>query len=189
MYYVLQVSPGEEIKTEELIAAILPGSLYGECFHLTRLMRKKFRGRWVDMCEKLLPGYVFITTESAEKLFLELKRVPMLTNIVGRDGWSFPEMTACDMQWLEEIKKCGTQKILQNDKTENINGSWYEVGLSQISIDAGNEIRIISGPLKGIEGFVKMVNLHKRMAEVEIPFMNRKTVIYLGVEWLEKKMV
>lgn len=187
MYYVLQVSPGEEVKTEMHIAAILPESLYGECFHLTRRMKKKFHGRWMDVREKLLPGYVFITTESAGELFLELKRVPMLTSMVGRDGWNFPEMSSCDMEWLEKLRECGTREISGNDKTEHGSGTWYEVGLSQISIDEGNKIQIVSGPLKGIEGLVRKIHLHKRIAEVEIEFMRRKTVIYLGIEMLKKE--
>ena len=65
--------------------------------------------------------------------------------------------------------------------------AWQEVSISKVRIDEGNEIRIISGPLKHMGGMIKKINLHKRMAEVEIEFMNRRTVIYLGIELLEKK--
>lgn len=183
MYYVLQVAPEEEDKTEALIMAILPKELYGECFHLTRHMRKKFHGKWMDMREKLLPGYVFITAEKVEKLFLELKRVPIFTNIVGRDGWNFSEMSAYEVEWLEKIRECS----LKNSEINREKLSWYEVGMSQVDINQGNKIEVVSGPLKGIEGMVKKINLHKRIAEVEIPFMRKKTIIYLGIEFLKKK--
>ena len=189
MYYVLQVAPGKEDKTEALMMVILPEALYGECFHLTRHMRKKFRGKWVDMQEKLLPGYVFITTENVEELFLELKNVPRLTNILGRDGWSFAEMADCDAEWLEKIRECAIQDMVNGNKADDKSVSWYEIGVSQVSVDEGNQIRIVSGPLKGIEGMVKKIHLHKRMAEVEISFMKRKTVIYLGIELLEKQLI
>ena len=189
MYYVLQVEPGNEDKTEILIMTILPSDLYGECFHLTKHMRKKFHGRWVDMQEKLLPGYVFITTENVEGLFLELKKVPILTNIVGRDGWNFTEMADDDVKWLEKIKEYTIHNILDQDKTDNMNVPWYEVGLSQVSVDEGNQIKIVSGPLKGIDGMVKKLHLHKRMAEVEIWLMKKKIVIYLGIELLEKEFI
>lgn len=187
MYYVLQVAPGEEDKTEALIRVILPDKLCGECFHLTRHMRKKFHGEWVDVREKLLPGYVFITAEDAEELFLELKKVPVFTNIVGRDGWSFAEMAEGDVEWLEKIRECGIQDTLDRDKTDNKSVIWNEVGLSQVNMDEENHIRIVSGPLKGIEGMVKKICLHKRIAEVEIPFMKRNTIICLGIELLEKR--
>ena len=187
MYYVLQVTPGEEEKTEALIMAILPGDLYGECFYLTKHMRKKFHKRWVNTQEKLLPGYVFIATENVEEVFLELKKVPMLTNILGRDGGSFSELSMCDAKWVEKIKKVGVRKTIKNKETGNIYGSWYEVGLSQICVNKNNQIKIVSGPLKGIEGIVKKINLHKRIAEVELEFMKRRTVIYLGIGMLEKE--
>ena len=194
MYYVLQVMPGKEEKAEAYISVILPDTLYGECFHLTRHMRKKFHGKWMDVREKLLPGYVFIDTENVKKLFLELKKVPMLTNIVGRDGWSFARMQDSDIEWLEKIREFGvctvSQECRKNSKEKKSVSSagrpWYEVGLSQVSVDEGEQIQIVSGPLKGIEGMVKKVHLHRRMAEVEIPFMKRKTVIYLGIELVEK---
>lgn len=189
MYYVLQVAPGEEDKTEELMKVILPGEIYGECFHLIRRMKKKFHGKWVDMREKLLPGYVFITTEDAEGLFLELKKVPMVTNILGRNEWSFAEMDACDVEWLEKIRACGTNNIYERNRRDKVRVPWYEVKLSQVNIDEENQIKIISGPLKGLKGMVRKIHLHKRIAEVEISFMKRNTVIYLGVELLEKEFI
>lgn len=187
MYYVLQVAPGEEDKTEDLIMVILPEGVYGECFHLTRHMRKKFHGKWVDVHEKLLPGYVFITAEDAEELFLELKKVPVLTNIVGRDRWNFAEMADCDVEWLEKIREYGMRNGQENDKVVSKKGRWYTVGLSQVSVGDNNQVKIVSGPLKGLDGMVKKIYLHKRMAEIEISFMKRKTIICLGIELLEKR--
>lgn len=195
MYYVLQVAPGEEDKTERHIMVIIPDDLYKQCFHPTRHMRKKFHGKWVDTHEKLLPGYVFITTENAKELFLELKKVPMLTKLVGRDEEYFVKLPEQDVEWLEKFMSCGGQKDSRNASAKTGAGSGemaadsqkYEVGLSQISIDEGNEIRIVSGPLKNMEGMIRKIHLHRRVAEVEVPFMNRRTVIYLGIELLERK--
>jgi len=90
-----------------------------------------------------------------------------------------------DAKWLEKIKNVGVRNTIKNKGTGNINKSWYEVGLSQVHVYEGNEIKIVSGPLKGIEGTVRKINLHKRIAEVEIQFIKRKIVIYLGIEMLE----
>lgn len=179
MYYVLQVAPREEEKTEKHIMAILPDSSYGQCFHLTRLMRKKFHGKWADVHQKLLPGYVFITTEDAAALFLELKKVPLLTKLVGRDMEYFIRLKEREEQWLDIL-------FQQSHQTGAQHGG-REVGLSKIDISEGNEIRIISGPLSDMEGMIKKINLHKMMAEVEVPFMNSSTVIHLGIEMVEKK--
>lgn len=179
MYYVLQVAPREEEKTEKHIMAILPDGLYGQCFHLTRLMRKKFHGRWTDVHEKLLPGYVFVTTEDAAALFMQLKKVPLLTKLVGRDMEYFIRLSEQEEKWLDIL-------FGQSRDTGSPDGK-REVGLSRIDISEGNEIRIISGPLTDMEGMIKKINLHKMMAEVEVPFMNSSTVIHLGIEMVERK--
>lgn len=62
-----------------------------------------------------------------------------------------------------------------------------EVPVSQISVSENDAVTILSGPLKNVEGQIKKINLHGRIAEVEVDFMNRKTVIHLGIEMVGKK--
>ena len=180
-YYVLQVAPKEEEKTEAHIRTIIPASLYDQCFHPTRLMRKKFHGKWVDVHEKFLPGYVFITTEDAQELYLQLRKIPLLTKVLGRDLEYFVRLREKEEQWLDLLlRQDGSGDAPEkNDKNE--------IGLSQIDVQEGNVIRIVSGPLADMEGMVRKINLHKMIAEVEVPFMNGSTVIHLGVEMVKKK--
>ena len=132
---------------------------------------------------------------NAKELFLELKKVPMLTKLVGRDEEYFVKLPERDVEWLVKFMGCDGQKDSRDAVGKTGMGSAemiadsqkYEVGLSQISIDEGNEIRIVSGPLKNMEGMIRKIHLHRRMAEVEVPFMNQRTVIYLGIELLERK--
>ena len=60
MYYVIQVASGMEDRVEEQIGIIVEKGLYDECFHPIRRVKKKIRGEWKELREKLLPGYVFI---------------------------------------------------------------------------------------------------------------------------------
>lgn len=179
-YYVLQVTPREEEKIELHIRRMLPEGLYDRCFHPTRLIRKKFQGKWVDVREKLLPGYVFLTAEDANELYLQLKKIPLFTKLLGKDQECFVRLSEQEEAWLEQLFK---QSAAGNDSES---GEKNEVGLSRIEIREGNEIRVVSGPLKGMEGMVKKINLHKMIAEVEVPFMSGRTVIHLGVEMVEK---
>ena len=181
-YYVLQVAPREEEKTELHIRRLLPDDRYGQCFHPTRLIRKKFQGRWTDVCEKLLPGYVFITTEDVEELYLQLKKIPLLTKLLGKDMEYFVKLSEKEEKWLDTL--LGQNREAAAGKA---GGEKHTVGLSQIDIQEGNKIRIVSGPLVDMEGMVKRINLHKMIAEVEVPFMNGSTVIHLGIEMVERK--
>lgn len=173
-YYVLQVAPREEEKAEAHIRKMVSSGLYDRCFHPMRLIRKKIHGRWIDVHEKLIPGYIFVTAENAEILFVELKKIPLLTKLLGGDLEHFTRLSEQEKRWLNLLMFHGG-----DDNSE--------IGLSQIDVREGNEIRIISGPLMNMEGMVKRINLHKMIAEVEVPFMNDSTVIHLGIEMVETK--
>lgn len=171
MYYVIQVAPGTEQKTEALIKERVETGLYNRCFHPLRHVRKKFRGEWRDLHEKLMPGYVFITSDTIADLYPELRRVPALTKLLGRnEGEIFVPLAAGEAEWLEKITAGGT-----------------EAGLSQVAVAEGDKVMILSGPLMDMEGRVRKINLHKRIAEVEVHFMNRETVIHLGIELVGKE--
>ena len=176
MYYVIQVAPGKEVDTELYITKRVEPELYSSCFHPVRQVRKKFHGEWKDKYEKLLPGYVFINSKNAEELYLALKSIPMLTKFLG---WNLEYITALnehETEWLEAIVSVGEDGMITG-----------EVSLSQIEVDQNDKIKILSGPLQNMEGMVMRINLHKRIAEVEVEFMGRKTVIHLGIEMIEKK--
>lgn len=176
MYYVIQVAPGKEEDVETYITERVPAELYSSCFHPVRHVRKKFRGKWRDRHEKLLPGYVFINSGSAEELYLTLKRIPMMTKLLGWDKGFITALNERETMWLE--------KIVAADRDGVVSG---EVSLSKIEVDENDKVKILSGPLQDMAGMVKRINLHKRIAEVEVEFMGRKTVIHLGVEMVEKK--
>ena len=176
MYYVIQVEPGKEKETEIYITKSISSELYASCFHPVRHVKKKFHGEWKDKREKLLPGYVFISSEDAEEMYFALKRIPMLTKLLGRDIGFFTALTGQEAEWLEALVSVGQDGTIIG-----------EVPLSQIEVNENDEVRILSGPLRDMEGRVKRINLHKRFAEVEVEFMGRMIILHLGIEMIEKK--
>lgn len=176
MYYVLQVAPGKETDTEAYITKRIAEELYSSCFHPVRCIRKKFHGEWMDRHEKLLPGYVFMNSQNAEELYLALKNIPMLTKFLGWNPEYVTALTERETEWLEALVSAG-----RDGRTTG------EVSLSRIELDEKDGVKILSGPLQNMEGMVKRINLHKRIAEVEVEFMGRMTVIHLGIEMVEKK--
>lgn len=177
VYYVIQVAPGKEEETEKYIAERVSQEWYSSCFHPVRHVKKKFRGEWKDRHEKLMPGYVFIDSENAKELYLDLKRIPMMTKLLGWEREFITALTEEETDWLE--------KMVSADKGGKVTG---EVAISRIEVGENDTVRILSGPLKDMAGMVKRINLHKRIAEVEVEFMRRKIVLYLGIEMVEKKV-
>lgn len=173
MYYVIQVASGMEDRVEEQIGVLIERELYGRCFHPIRHVKKKIRGEWRELREKLLPGYVFIVSDDIEELYLRLRYVPAFTKLLGKDGGQFVPLPEHEVEWLKKIT--------------GSSGNNMEAEISRISVSKDDVVTILSGPLKNIEGYIKKIDLHRRIAKVEVDFMNRKTVIHLGIEMIEKK--
>lgn len=172
-YYVMQVAPGAEARTGALIEARVDEELYGRCFYPLRHVRKKFHGEWRDCHEKLIPGYVFVSSSRVEELYRELKRVPVLTKVLGHsEGELFIPLASEEVEWLEKVTADGA-----------------EVPLSRVQVSEGDAVTVLGGPLKDMEGHIRKINLHRRIAEVEVDFMGRKTVIHLGIELVRKELI
>ena len=197
LYYVLQVAPGMEDQTERLIKGQVRKGIYGRCFHPLRRVKKKFGGEWRDFHEKLLPGYVFITSDAVKELYQELRRVPKLTKLLGKEEELFVSLCEKDVEWLERLMgtACENRKTVRNENGEESGADADEedgllqtvpVGLSQVAVGQ-DTVTILSGPLKDMKGTIRKIHLHRRIAEVEVDFMSRKTVIYLGIEIVGKK--
>ncbi len=174
MWYVMQVVSGQENRTVFLVEKMISHKILENCFVPVRRLRKKFHGTWREVTEKLFPGYVFMISEQPRLLYEELKQIPALTRLLGRCEEYFTPLTEKDVRMLEKLWN-GT------------GGSGnLEVKISKIAVDEGNQIRILSGPLADLEGQIRKVNLHKRIAVVEVEFMGNQSLVHLGVEMVEK---
>lgn len=173
MYYVIQVATGTEDRVEEQIRILIENKLCDSCFHPMRRVKKKFQGEWKELHEKLLPGYVFITSSCIQQFYKELRRIPALTKLLGKEEEQFTPLSKDEVEWLKKIMESSNQNM--------------EVQLSKVFVSEDNEITILSGPLKNMEGYIISYDLHRRIAKVEVDFMNRKIVIHLGIEMVGKK--
>ncbi|MEZ3487552.1 MAG: antiterminator LoaP [Lachnospiraceae bacterium] len=173
MWYVMQVISGQENRIEFLVERVITKGILESCFVPVRKIKKKFHGAWHEVAEKLFPGYVFMISDQPQFLYEELKRIPALTKMLGRCEEYFMPLSEKDVRMLENLHDgMGVNGIL-------------EVEISKIAVEEGNQIRILSGPLKNLEGKIRKVNLHKRIAEIEMEFMGSKSVVHLGVEMVE----
>ena len=168
MWYVMQVVSGQESRTVLLLERMISEECLEQCFVPMRRLAKKFHGTWNEVTERLFPGYVFLVTERPQLLYEELKHVPALTKILGKCEEYFTPLPGRDVKMLQRI---------QAQKT---------VEISQVAVEEGNSIRIISGPLQNMKGKIKKINLHKRIPKVEMDFMGSRRVVYLGIEIMEK---
>ena len=85
MYYVIFVGTGQEIQTETFIQKYIPKDLYSTCFHPTRQMKRKIQGKWVEINEKLIPGYVFVETDNIQAFYIALRQRSAFQRLLGRE--------------------------------------------------------------------------------------------------------
>lgn len=185
MYYVLWAGAGNEARVEQLIRRLIPEEFYQECFYPIRHLRKKIRGSWKDVYERLIPGYLFLTTDHIQDFSRAIFNFPLFLDILGKteveEETVFFPLSEREQKWLETIVQ---KEVPSAGKTPDTGK--YIAELSQIGFDEDDQIEILSGPLKDFRGKIKKINLHKRIAEVEVDFMNTTTVLYLGIEIINK---
>lgn len=185
MYYVIYVGAGKETYAEQYIRKTVPDECYINCFHPTRHMKKKFHGEWIEVYERLIPGYIFIESKNILQFYQEIRRIPMLLKLLGKeepdasgDVRGFYPLTDTEEVWIQKISgiRPGTTVGDANPVAE----------LSSVGFDENDQVVILDGPLADMRGQVRKINLHKRIAEVEVEFMGNTTVLHLGIELIQK---
>ena len=162
-WYVLQVMGGKENKIVEFIQKLSPVSLTPFLPRKKLKIRKK--GKTKDVIKPLYPGYIFII---GEWNINDAKKIIQLTGVV---------------KFIGGLLSPGT---LKNEEKEIINKITKDgiAGFSQV-IKENTKIKVISGPLKELEGVIQSVDRRKQKAIVNLPLLNSVVKVTLGFEYIE----
>lgn len=185
MWYVMQVISGKERKTVMMMKQILSCDVLENCFIPIRRLKKKYKGKWQEITEKLFPGYVFLISGQPQLLYDELEKIPTLTKLLGSCEEYFTPLSKSDIHFLQntlEEKNINLKEYQEQSETPTVE-------LSKVVVKDNRQIQILSGPLTNLEGQIKKVNLHKRIAIVETEFMGSRSMIHLGIEIVNEEIV
>ena len=167
MWYVIQTTSGKEENIKIQCETYLPAGLVEKYVIPFYEEKRRFQGEWHTLQKKLFPGYVFFISDNAEELFLQLKKVPAMTKMLGTGD----EIVALTPQEIEFILRfCGEDDI---------------VGMSEGIIE-NDQVHILSGPLIGLEGYIRKIDRHKRKAWLELEMFGRMQRVEVGLEILHK---
>lgn len=168
MYYVIQVKTGKEQKAIEDILKNRPDDPDFDVFAPFRRSQRKFHGEWKEVIERCFPGYIFVETNNVQELFRQLYFTPGFTRLLGReaDTENFVPLDADESRMID---------ILYNKESDRI------TEISNIEVKEGEMIRVLDGPLAGLETQIKKVNLHKRTVTVEMSFCKRLVEVKVGI--------
>ncbi len=163
MYYVVQVRSGDEERCMLEFGLRIKKDILQECFVPHFEEKKKIRGKWVVQERILFPGYMFLETDDIDELYLNLRTIPRLTKLLGVGEYIVP----------------------LNDEEEDFlmrfGGKKHLVEMSEGIIEH-SQVRILSGPLMGMEGMIRKIDRHKRKAWLEMELFGRTQIVEVGLE-------
>ena len=167
MWYVMQVTPGGENKTVQMCQHIVEDDYIEEIFVPEIEQMKRFKGEWHKVKKIMFPGYVFVSTEKELDLYENLKSVPTLTKIL-KTGEDITPVTPREEDFIK--------KLIGKEKIAEVSVGYLE----------GDKLIVTEGPLIGMEGLVKKIDRHKRIAILQMEMFGNLTEVTVGLEVLSK---
>lgn len=168
-WYVMQVRTGTEENICIQCKKDIEEDVLEKCFLPYYEEKRRVQGEWRTLKKILFPGYVFAITKDMEKLYQQLKKVIGLTKLLGTGREIIP-LTENEVVFLSRF------------------GGEDQIVTMSEGIIIGSKVIVNSGPLQGMEGYIRKIDRHKRKAYLEIPFFGRTQNIQVGLEIVEKKI-
>lgn len=169
MWYVVQVGGGRELATLETVSRAVDAAGAGEVFVPRRESMRHRVGEWVKVQEVLFPGYLFVDTDDPKAVAAALAKVNAFARLLGGDG-GFVPVSREERSFIEAM--CGQEGP--------------RIAAMSEGVIEGGEVRVLSGPLCGMEGAVTKVDRHKRAAYVRMRLLGREVDVKLGLEIVHK---
>ena len=167
-WYVIQVQTGREEQIIEEAGKYQVQEYFEEIFTPRIEKKKKYLGELNLETVLLFPVYLVVISSSPEELYQALKRVPQLTKLLGT-GEKWTPMTEEDIAVVETLS--GTEHLMK-----------FSEGYIQ-----GDSVRVMSGPLKGLEGKISRIDRHKRLAWLKVELFGRTVELQAGLEIVRKE--
>lgn len=167
MLYAIQVRTGSENTTIDELKTKISGKLMTDVYTPLREERYKEDKKWKVRYKVLFPGYIFIETEDIMEVIHQLNLITRYTRVITMDR--------------EPISVRDDELVL----IDRLTGGDHVVEVSE-GIIVGDKIKVLYGPLLGLEGLITKINRHKRKAWIDTNLFGRQQVIKVGLEITEK---
>jgi transcriptional antiterminator NusG len=136
---------------------------------LRRSLQIRKKGEWKNSLAPIFPGYLFIEAdEVSPELYLKLSRIPGFFRFLQSNENIVP-LSQNDRELISYFLSFG-----------------QVVDKSVVYFDEGKRIRVVSGPLKELEGHIVKVDRRKERAKVRLDMFKHTFLIDFGFEAMEK---
>jgi transcriptional antiterminator NusG len=167
-FYVLQIR-SHKIQQYLDIAKRQAGEEPLELFWPRRILRIRRKGIWQDTLSPIFPGYLFLETEQiTPEIYNNCKRIPGFIRFL-KDNHHITPLSGRDKEIVFHFINLGDV-----------------VGSSKAFFDENQKVRIISGPLAGLEGCIVKVNRRKKRIKIKLKLYEDSFYVDFSFESIEK---
>ena len=163
VWVVAQVMSGKEEEVRKTCADMLPKDVLEDVFVPRQVRLKKYKGEWRRERRPLYSGYVFMVTRDPEALEKALIKVPGRHRLLKADDIILT---------VSEEEKAFLRRLGGSENLVDISVGYKE----------GDRIKILSGPMVGLEGDIIHVDRHKRLVTINVSLFGRMVKTTLGLE-------
>ena len=167
MWYVMQVRAGTEENIRCQCQRLISSDILEHCFIPHYQQKKRFRSKWHIQEAVLFPGYVFLITPDLEMLIESLRKISGIIRLLGTGGESLP----LSEEEVDLLLKLGKEEQLVTMST---------------GIIENDRVRILNGPLQGMEDCIRKIDRHKRKARIAVEMFGRNIDMEIGLEIIAK---
>ncbi len=166
-YFVIQV----KTKNEEKYISLAKQQIAGNDVQLVwprrkLIVRKKGAGK--ESLSPIFPGYVFVETdEISSNLYWIFKKTPGFLRFL-KNNHNIVPVNICDKSLLAHFLSFGEI-----------------VDKSTVYFDENKRIRVVEGPMKGLEGKIIRVDRRKKRAKVKLSLYEKSFSVDFGFELLQ----
>ncbi len=171
-WYVLHTYSGYENKVKaNLETRIETMGLENNVFKIEipteKVAEIKDDGRRVESDKKVFPGYVLVKMEMDDRSWAAVRNTPGVTGFVGSQGHPSPLTRA---EYNKVMKRTSVEVSKKTSTTMEI----------------GQAVHVISGPLKDFDGLVSEVMPDAGKVKVMVSIFGRETPVELTFDQVEK---
>jgi transcription termination/antitermination protein NusG len=166
-YYVVQVMTSEEEKFLGHISRQLPEGVLRILWPRRKLFIRR-RGRRIPSLAPIFPGYLFLEAETLPpESYWVLRKTPGFIRFLDSNQNVRP-LSGVDRELIVHFLRFGPV-----------------VETSRVHFDENARIRVIEGPLKGLEGNIVKVDRRKGRAKVKLDLYNESFLVDFGFETIQ----
>ncbi|QNU66630.1 antiterminator LoaP [Ruminiclostridium herbifermentans] len=163
-WYAVFVTTGEEDKVKERIHF----RMYDELKALVpkRRMRERKEGKWQERIRPLFPGYVLLNGQINNRTYNLISDIPGVIRLLK------------DTNGPQEIHENEIWVLLRLMAENEV------IGSSKLYVQ-DEKIKVIEGPLMGLEGYIKAVNKRKGRVKVFLSLMGEPRIVELCITMVQ----